>query len=143
MATVEERFWSKVDRANGPDACWTWTAKRNPGGYGRFWIDGGETAAHRVSHTLVIGPIPAGHVVHHECNVPACVNPAHLRAVTQRENVLVGASRAAVNARRTECHRGHPFDQVNTYINPSGERQCRECNRAKCRRQAAQKRVAA
>jgi hypothetical protein len=31
------------------------------------------------------------------------------------------------NADKTECSRGHPYNEVNTYITPSGVRQCRAC----------------
>lgn len=32
-------------------------------------------------------PVPAGMVITHACDVPHCVNPLHLRAATQAENV--------------------------------------------------------
>jgi hypothetical protein len=31
---LAERYWSKVDKSGGPDACWPWTAGRSAGGYG-------------------------------------------------------------------------------------------------------------
>jgi len=34
MQELPDRFWSKVDQSAGPNACWPWTAYRNPGGYG-------------------------------------------------------------------------------------------------------------
>lgn len=37
--TLEERFWTKVDKSGGPDACWPWTAYRS-GGYGRIGVKG-------------------------------------------------------------------------------------------------------
>ena len=33
------------------------------------------------------------------------------------------------NARKTECIRGHPFDEENTYIRAGGTRECRTCMR--------------
>ena len=36
---------------------------------------------------------------------------------------------SAINARKTECIRGHPFDKENTYIRPDGERNCRLCSK--------------
>lgn len=30
---------------------------------------------------------------------------------------------------KTECKRGHPFDETNTYFRPNGRRMCRECAR--------------
>lgn len=35
---------------------------------------------------------------------------------------------------RTHCKRGHPFDDANTYIRPTGDRRCRACSAAYQRR---------
>lgn len=41
--TVEDRFWAKVNKLDGEDACWEWTAWRSKHGYGQFARDvGGE-----------------------------------------------------------------------------------------------------
>jgi hypothetical protein len=56
------------------------------------------------------------------------VNWDHLEAVTKRENVLRGVGATAVNARRTHCKNGHPFNVGNTYRAPGGGRHCRSCN---------------
>lgn len=84
--SLAERFWQKVAVA-GPDECWLWTSNTN-GRYGTFAMDGRtRTGAHRVSFLLHHGPIPDGLYVLHSCAVPRCVNPAHLRAGTQVENM--------------------------------------------------------
>lgn len=80
--TWEDRFWEKVDK-RGPDECWPWRAARDPNThYGRFqdWL------AHRASYVIHFGKIPEGAVIDHLCTNPPCVNPAHLEAVSQREN---------------------------------------------------------
>lgn len=78
-ATVEERFWAKVDRSGGPEACWPWTGAHVPLGYGTFWMDGGYQRAPRVALLLSLGrPVPAHMDVLHRCDNPPCVNPAHL-----------------------------------------------------------------
>jgi len=33
------------------------------------------------------------------------------------------------NTNKTKCHAGHPFDDSNTYIEPTGKRRCLECAR--------------
>ena len=82
-----ERFWSKVDRSGGPDACWTWTGARVRG-YGQFGLTRGfQVRAHRHSFMLANGDIPDGMCILHACNNPACVNPAHLSVGTQLENM--------------------------------------------------------
>ena len=84
-----ERFWNKVDCSAGPNGCWTWTAARNPKGYGRFSVDwraGKWELAHRTSYRLSVGPIPTGALILHSCDNPPCVNPAHLRPGNSSDN---------------------------------------------------------
>lgn len=88
---VRRRFWAKVQRG-APDACWLWTgAKGCTFGHGAFTVrlDGAQrhVYAHRVSWMLAHGVIPDQLQVNHHCDVPRCVNPAHLYLGTQRDNV--------------------------------------------------------
>ena len=80
-----DRFWNKVD-IRGSDDCWLWTASTRKG-YGQFHTTEGKKAAHRVAWELIMGPIPAGRIIMHECDVRRCVNPAHLRLSYQRTNI--------------------------------------------------------
>lgn len=66
--------------------CWLWMGCICPNGYGQIGHEGKMKGAHRVSYELHIGPIPEGAYILHRCDVPNCVNPAHLRAGTPRDN---------------------------------------------------------
>jgi hypothetical protein len=123
--TPEQRFWVKVDFGVGQD-CWPWLGTKTQNGYGRFWNDGRMVLAHRFSMQLAGIDIPEGKQADHICNNRACVNPAHLRAVTPSENTKRGA---LPNKLKTECKRGHPLTPENTYLNPRGSRHCRICDR--------------
>lgn len=82
-----QAFWAKVDKA-GAGGCWLWTASRKPNGYGHFVRQRKDRMAHRYSWELHNGPIPSGKHVLHRCDVPWCVNPAHLWLGTHIENML-------------------------------------------------------
>lgn len=66
--------------------CILWTAGVDDDGYGQAWRNGKNCRAHRVAYELANGPIPAGMVVMHKCDVPACINPAHMVVGTNEEN---------------------------------------------------------
>lgn len=135
VRTPEERFWEKVDRSGGPDACWLWTASQQGGGYGQFWTGSQLQVAHKYSYELVHGPVPDGMEVDHVwargCTNRHCVNPAHLEAVPQQINNLRSNSLSAQNARKTHCKHGHEFTPENTYVRPGvrGGRDCMTCRR--------------
>lgn len=90
---IETRFWKKVDRSGGPDACWLWTAATNPNGYGVVLVFGRNRGVHRVAWQMSTGRSPRGLVIRHACDTPLCVNPAHLLAGTQADNIADKARR--------------------------------------------------
>lgn len=101
--TVQERFWSKVDKSG---ECWLWTgARQNSHGvkaYGAIGVNGRSIKAHRFAYESLVGPIPDGMQLDHLCHVKNCVNPAHLRPVTQKQNRenLIGAYRNSSTGER-------------------------------------------
>lgn len=127
---------SMVDRfnikwvADEETGCWVWTSTRSRKGYGRFRSSGRQVQAHRFAYELHVGSIPEGLQLDHLCRNTSCVNPEHLEPVTNKENTLRGGNRAAVNARKTHCDRGHPLEGDNLRVSSSGRRICKACRNA-------------
>lgn len=146
MNQLPVRFMAKVTLTAG--YCWQWNAGCTSFGYGKFSVGRRTVLAHRYAYEAMFGPVPTGLQLDHLCRNPGCVNPDHLEPVTSAENVRRGALPGLVAARNslarqaTECQRGHPFDEANTYIH-SGKRCCKACKADRCRRYRADRRAGA
>lgn len=124
---MTERFAAYTDVV--PDGCWTWMGYRVKGGYGAIprntqadRANHSSNLAHRISYELHVGPIPEGLTIDHLCGNPSCVRPDHLEPVTMAENIRRGKG-----ANKSHCTNGHEYTTENTYIMPSGFRDCRQC----------------
>jgi hypothetical protein len=127
-----------VDEATG---CWLWQGAKVGAGYGTIKVDGRTILTHRLAYELFVGPIPTALELDHLCRVPACVNPAHLEAVTHAENMRRGLAGfedpGKFQRAKTHCSAGHPYDEANTRFsrmrNGNRQRRCGACERERDR----------
>ena len=132
--TLRERLLSRAI-INPETGCWEWAGSRDKRGYGRINVSGTPQLAHRIAFEMWRGPLPPhreGNLIReldHLCEVHCCLNPAHLELVTHHVNMQRADMSPAglVNRLKTNCPKGHPYDEKNTYISRRGSRSCRAC----------------
>lgn len=122
----------KVDPEAG---CWEWQGMLNKDGYGLMSVSGLNRTVHRLSYLIFNGEIDSHFQIDHLCRNRRCINPKHLDAVLQMENLRRGFGLAGVNIRKQRCPSGHAYSPENTYVNPkSGHRKCLTCQREASKR---------
>ena len=135
-AHVAQRAITNIDKQ--PDGCWISRYSIGSHGYAQVgWNLGGgkihTVLAHRAAWTVVNGQVPMAMTIDHTCKVRRCVNPEHLRLLSNIEN-----------ARRNQgddfpmggCRHGHPNTALVRIARrtKTGERRfglsCGECMKA-------------
>lgn len=99
-----ERFFLRFT-ASSDESCWEWTGTKRHFGHGRLRESGAgsrELCASRLSYETFVGPVPAGMFVCHKCDNPGCVNPSHLYAGTQADNMR--DKRVRNRQKGSRCH---------------------------------------
>jgi hypothetical protein len=71
--------------------CWIWNAALRAGEYSYLWHNGKASSAHIVFWEERNGPVPEGLILDHfVCDTKRCVNPEHVKPVTNSQNVQRG-----------------------------------------------------
>ena len=106
------RIFSKI-AVHPVTSCWEWTGAHNGAGYGTTSVRNIRSTMHRFMYAWLVEPIPRGlgrdipQLDHFSCDNRRCVNPAHLRLVSARENNHRSNGKGAQWVRRTHCNYGH------------------------------------
>lgn len=123
-----------------PTGCWLWTGLCNPlWGYGRYAYRGRDVPVHRQVYKVIYGvSLTREQYVCHACDVRNCCNPDHLWLGTNSDNQKdAGRKGRHAEILKTHCPHGHEYTPENTRILTSASgglaRQCKECQRIRCR----------
>ena len=115
--------------------CWISDYSVASHGYAQIgWQDGGYrhvVTAHRAAWVHLHGQIPDGMTIDHICRVRRCINPKHLRLMSNLENARGGGGHHTSTPVPTGglCRRGHA-----ELLYSNGEKHCRECAQEWARR---------
>ncbi len=137
-STPAARFLNQIIKVN---ECILWSGKVNNMGYGQFSLDGVFVLAHRYSYEQAKGSIPEGLVLDHLCSNPRCVNPDHLEAITQADNLRRGRGFAGTNFKKTACPNGHTYTDETTLLSKKGWRECLICRQERERKRVRTRRI--
>lgn len=94
--------------------CLLWTGAVDRPGYGQLLVNGKWVGAHRAAWALEHGPIPTGLMVCHKCDVPACVNPAHMFLGTAADNTRDAARKGRLIIPRQPLGEASPNAKLTT-----------------------------
>lgn len=115
---IDEEDWSTLlilirNRAQRDlDGCWRWP-NVDRDGYPRLIVKGKTIGVHRLSLSAKLSGHLGSQAAHHACANRACVNPEHLQAITDRENI------AEMNARQSYLRRIRELEEALARLDPS------------------------
>lgn len=130
---VTDIFPTLITGEKATTPCWRWFGANNGKAEGKWYGIFGRPKmyAHRYAYERYVGPIPEGHVIDHRCRHRWCVNPDHLKAVTNVMNLKLGAHPNFVSHRTGKCARGlHDLNNPeNVYLRADGRAFCKPCSK--------------
>lgn len=109
--------------------CWIWRGATSRG-YGYTYHSGKMHRAHRFSFSIFKRDLKLDEIVLHKCDTTQCVNPDHLLAGTQSENMYDSSHKKRhKNSKKEFCPKGHPLSGENLKIHKrkGGLIKSREC----------------
>ena len=106
------------------NGCWDWIGlPRNKNTTrGVFYYKYKHYSAYKFIYEQIYGSVPDGLTLDHLCGRPVCVNPKHLEAVTQAENVR------RYNEKITHCPRGHEYKNIPKWAAKRNRKYCNPCH---------------
>jgi len=82
--------------------CWLWTKGYGGNGYPVMYHKGGAYKVSRFSYETYKEELKSGQVVRHLCHNPSCVNPSHLIAGSQTDNMQDSVKSGRLNKKLTD-----------------------------------------
>jgi hypothetical protein len=133
---LQRRILAKITHeGEGADSCWRWRGGGTRRGVGHIAVQGKRREVPRVAYEAFIGDVPIDkQLARRETCPPWCCSPWHRTPITRLEMALRPGRLGAVNAAKSACPLGHPYNDANVMFCRSGSaivRRCKACRRAR------------